>query len=114
MENRTIYNKLVRDRIPEIIRANDQECQIKILSDADYIQALRDKLIEEAREVAEADGDDLIKELADLYEVIDVMIDMMGINPIDVKERQTLRRKQRGGFDHKIQLVWTNTLPHQK
>lgn len=114
MDNRKIHNKLVRDRIPEIIRANAQECQIKILSDADYIHALRDKLIEEASEVADAGGDDLIKELADLYEVIDAMIDMMGIAPIDVKKRQTLRRKQLGGFEQKIQLVWANTLPQQQ
>jgi predicted house-cleaning noncanonical NTP pyrophosphatase (MazG superfamily) len=49
---RTEHNKLVRDKIPEIIRNSGNQCEITILSNLDYIEALRDKLVEEAQEVA--------------------------------------------------------------
>jgi len=68
------YHKLVRDRIPEIIRKSGNECEVVILSDAEYCQALRQKLMEEAGEAAEANGEDLVAELADLYEVIDALM----------------------------------------
>ena len=87
MKNETIYNKLVRDRIPEIIHASGMNYEIDTLTDHAYKQALRDKLIEEATEAAQAKGDDLIKELADLYEVIDALVLAMNIDPITVKER---------------------------
>ncbi|MEP0772451.1 nucleoside triphosphate pyrophosphohydrolase [Coleofasciculus sp. FACHB-SPT36] len=58
------YNKLVRDRIPEIIHQAGRECKVQVMSEAEYHQALRDKLIEEAQEAAEATAQDLVKELA--------------------------------------------------
>jgi predicted house-cleaning noncanonical NTP pyrophosphatase (MazG superfamily) len=67
---RKTYNKLVRDRIPEIIQAAGQEYATEVMSLEEYQQALREKLIEEAQEAA--DASDLISELADLYEVMDV------------------------------------------
>ncbi|TAE56625.1 MAG: hypothetical protein EAZ88_03705 [Oscillatoriales cyanobacterium] len=48
------YYKLVRDRIPDIIRESGNECETAVLSDEEYRQALRQKLIEEAAEVAQA------------------------------------------------------------
>jgi predicted house-cleaning noncanonical NTP pyrophosphatase (MazG superfamily) len=65
---------LVRDRIPEIIRQNGIECEIAVLSEAEYRQALRQKLMEESVEAAEAEGENLVAELADLYEVIDALM----------------------------------------
>ena len=49
------YNKLVRDRIPEIIRRDGRNCEIATISEDEYLQALREKLVEEAQEAAEAD-----------------------------------------------------------
>lgn len=105
MNNPITYNKLVRDRIPEIIHANGQTCHAETLSDQDYIQALRKKIIEEAHEVAEAERGNLIKELADLYEVIDALAKVAQIDHADIIARQTKRRLERGGFDNKIYLV---------
>lgn len=114
MQKRTIYNKLVRDRIPEIIRENDQDCYIEILSDEDYIQALHDKLIEEANEAANAEGDDLVKELADLYEVMNALMVVMQIKPDEIQERRKQRRLNRGGFEKKIRLVWSTNPTEQQ
>ena len=103
-----VYNKLVRDRIPEIIRQSGNECKLAILSDADYRQALRGKLIEEAGEVAEAEGEDLVAELADLYEVIDALMASYEIAGDRVLQEQIKRREARGGFSKKIMLLQTS------
>jgi predicted house-cleaning noncanonical NTP pyrophosphatase (MazG superfamily) len=101
------YNKLVRDRIPEIIRQNGIECEIAVLSDAEYRQALRQKLMEESAEAAEAEGENLVAELADLYEVIDALMASCGIARDEVLNAQAKRRETRGGFAQKIMLFRT-------
>jgi predicted house-cleaning noncanonical NTP pyrophosphatase (MazG superfamily) len=104
------YHKLVRDRIPEIIRKSGNECEVIILSETEYCQPLRLKLIEEAGEVAEADGDELVAELADLYEVIDALMLSYGISGDRILEAQAQRREARGGFTQKIMLLRTSSI----
>jgi predicted house-cleaning noncanonical NTP pyrophosphatase (MazG superfamily) len=109
------YHKLVRDRIPEIIRESGNECEFVILSDPEYRQALRQKLIEEAAEAAAADEDDLVAELADLSEVMDALMasfDISGNSLGDSYASRILaekikRREARGGFSKKIMLLRT-------
>ncbi len=101
------YHKLVRDRIPEIIRQSGIECETAVLSDAEYCQALRLKLIEEATEVAEADKDNLVAELADLYEVIDALMLNYGISGDELLAEKIKRREARGSFAKKIMLLRT-------
>lgn len=102
------YHKLVRDAVPDIIRRNGDVCDIEILSEDAYQQALRDKLREEAQEVATAEGDALVTELADLYEVIDALMGSYGISAESVHARQQQKRIQRGGFEQRILLVRTH------
>ena len=64
------YNKLVRDKIPEIIEKDNKKCEIKILNDEEYKKALSLKLVEEANEFLESNN---IDELADVLEVIDAI-----------------------------------------
>lgn len=97
----------MRDRIPEIIRQSGMECEIAVLSDEEYCQALRLKLIEEATEVAEADVDKLVGELADLCEVIDALMASYGISGDRILDVQAKRRENRGGFGQKIMLLRT-------
>jgi predicted house-cleaning noncanonical NTP pyrophosphatase (MazG superfamily) len=104
---RKIHNKLIRDRIPEIIQAAGKRCALEVLSEEDYQQALRQKLIEEAEEAAIAMGDDLIQELADLYEVIDGLMATYHIDRAVVIKTQEARRSERGGFDQRLCLLWT-------
>jgi len=104
---RKAYNKLVRDRIPEIIRKSGIDCEVVTLSQTEYRQALRQKLIEEAREAAEANQQNLITELADLYEVIDAVMASYNINRELVIAEQLNRREERGSFEQKIMLLWT-------
>lgn len=65
------YNKLVRDRIPEIIEGNGEEPITRILNDEEYRSELIKKLNEEYDEVVNASGEDIIEELADMLEVME-------------------------------------------
>lgn len=109
------HNKLIRDKIPEIIRNSGNQCEISTLNDAEYIEALRQKLVEEAREAATAKPEKLAEELADvlkdtaphIMEVMDALIAATGIEKEKVLEIQKQKRFRRGGFDNKIKLLWT-------
>ncbi len=70
---------------------------------------MRQKLIEEAREAAEAGETDLVTELADLCEVIDTMMDAYGIQRNQVLACQRQRRLERGALSQKLRLLWTET-----
>jgi len=106
---RNHFNKLVRDRIPNLIRAAGYTCATEVLDEAEYRQALRAKLVEEAGEAAAADNDDLIDELADLHEVMMALMAAHGISPETVRKTQMLRREARGSFRQRIRLLWTET-----
>ncbi len=103
------YKKLVRDRIPEIIQEAGRDCEIETLSDIQYRFALRDKLIEEALEVTAAlNQEDLIRELADLSEVIEAIIKESGISKEVILAEQKKRRNERGGFENRTKLIWVD------
>ena len=101
------YNKLIRDRIPEIICKAGRECEVKTMSQSEYHQALLNKLVEEAKEAVQANSDNLIEELADIYEVIDAILNNIEIDKCLVLARQEQKRKEKGGFTNQIQLLWT-------
>lgn len=103
---RKIYNKLVRDKIPEIIRADGGEPEMRTLDDAEYKKYLRLKLVEEAGETNAAQmREELVKELADVLEVIEALMRNEGIRPDEVTFLKKKRREERGGFDKRIYLV---------
>ena len=104
---RQTYNKLVRDRIPEMIQLEGRTCGVDTLPDEGFAQALRTKLIEEAREVSESAPDKLITELADLYEVIDALLTLHNIDDASVIAEQGHRHTKRGGFEKRLRLLWT-------
>jgi predicted house-cleaning noncanonical NTP pyrophosphatase (MazG superfamily) len=96
--SRKIYNKLVRDCIPNIIRQNGRDCCVETMSDEDYRKALFEKLIEEAKEAASANPEEIVTELVDLYEVIDSVMELYGITREILIERQLQKRNKTGGF----------------
>ncbi len=102
------YNKLVRDRIPAIIRQGGKQCEVVTMSEAEFSQALREKLIEEAQEAASATPEKLVSELADLQEVIDAVSALYGIEREAILMAQRQKRAERGGFDHRLRLLWTD------
>lgn len=102
-----IYNKLVRDRIPEIIAGKGKAFETAVYDDLAYRQSLKQKVIEEANEVAEAESDaELMKEVGDLYEVLDALLFAHGIVKEDVLSIQQEKRIERGGFERRLELLW--------
>lgn len=101
------YNKLVRDRIPEIIQAAGQECAIETMEAEEFHQALRAKLVEEAQEASAAISTELVAELADLCEVMDTLMAVYRIDREAVLAEQKRRQIERGGFSRRIRLLWS-------
>ena len=98
-----IYNKLVRDKIPEIIQGAGKVCETKILSNEEYLQMLDNKLDEELKEYREAQN---IEELADLLEVLFVVAKARGYSIKELEQVRVDKQKSRGGFEQKILLEW--------
>ena len=95
------FNKLVRDKIPEIIEYNGKTCSIEILSDDEYIKMLDTKLDEE---LAEYHKDQNIEELADLIEVIYAAAKARGYTHEELEKVRAEKASKRGGFEKKILL----------
>jgi len=96
-----LYNKLVRDRIPEIIETSGKTCTTEILSDADYLRMIDAKLDEE---LAEYHSDPNIEELADLLEVIRAAAVARGYSLEELERVRDEKAAKRGGFEKKILL----------
>ena len=99
------YNKLIRDKIPEIIGSTGKEYQIIQLDQAEYKHALKLKLIEEAKEVLTSDQDNLAEEIADIYEVIDSLIKVYNLDQEKIKKIQKIKIEERGKFEQKLKLI---------
>lgn len=104
-----VYNKLVRDKIPEIIKKNGDSCVTKKLNQKEFrVEALK-KVVEEANELLGAKDSkiEMIEELADLQEIISTVMDAYKISSKEVSKEKASRKKQRGGFAKKIFLIET-------
>ncbi len=101
-----MYKKLVRDRIPELFIADGQVCVSRILDQEAYKVELLKKIIEEAREVVDAasDKEHLIKELADLFEVIGCVEHVFGVTRSEVESTQHTLRDKKGSFKNRVYL----------
>lgn len=98
------YNKLVRDRIPEIIEANGNSCKTRILSNEEYLKMIDAKLDEE---LAEYHRDQNIEELADLLEVIHAAVIARGHTLEELENIRAKKAEERGGFEKRIFLIET-------
>lgn len=96
-----IYNKLVRDRIPEIIEADGKTCITETLTDERYLEMLDAKLAEELTEYQESKS---LEELADLLEVMRAMVQARGWTWEQLEQVRQEKAARRGGFDKKLLL----------
>lgn len=99
-----IYNKLVRDKIPNIIKEKNETPVVKILTDEEYKKELEKKLYEEYKEVIEASGEDRVEELADVLEIIKALAKLENKTLEDVIKVANKKVDKRGGFEEKIFL----------
>ena len=103
----TVYQKLVRDRIPEVIEANGGTARCRVLDPGELVPALVAKLHEEADELAGADPADRLAELADLREVLSTLTAVLGFTEAQVARAADEKRAARGGFAGRIWLEET-------
>lgn len=96
------YQKLVRDKIPEIILEQGNVPVTAVLDDPGYYTALNQKLIEEVDEYNE--GHD-IEELADIVEVVLALVRYKGVSLAEFEQLRLQKRQERGGFEKRIQLI---------
>lgn len=99
------YNKLVRDKIPEICLANGETPKTRILDEEEYRVEVKKKLGEEATEYVE---DDNLEELADVLELVKANAEAKGSSLEEVERIRAKKAEERGGFSKRIFLISTD------
>ena len=98
------HDKLVRDLIPDIIRASGRRAVTHTAGEAEYAARLHEKLTEEVQEYLAAES---LEEMADLFEVIAAILELKGWSFESVSAEQQRKRESRGGFSGRIVLEET-------
>ena len=96
-----IYDKLVRDKIPEIIMKSGKTCLVEVLDNDKYVDLLDKKLFEEMLEYHQ---DKSVEELADIVEVIYAIAKSRGLSVEEFEKIRNIKADEKGGFDKKILL----------
>ncbi|GAA0342332.1 nucleoside triphosphate pyrophosphohydrolase [Bacillus carboniphilus] len=101
-----VYNKLVRDRIPEIIAKSGKIFETRILADQEFMKELKMKAQEEFNEYLETDSDkDAVEELSDLLEVVYALAKVHGASVELLEKARKQKADARGAFEEKVFLV---------
>ena len=98
----TEYQKLVRDKIPQIIREGGEVPNVRILADSEYRICLEKKLDEE---VSEFHRDQNVEELADILEVVYALAECVGSTKEELLRVYAQKHEKRGGFQDRIFLI---------
>lgn len=100
------YNKLVRDRIPEIITKKGLSLNTRILDTTEYLTELRTKLQEETNEYLEAESSaEAVEELADIMELLHTLAEAHGVTANQLEQVRAEKADKRGGFKDRIYLI---------
>ena len=112
MEER-VFNKLVRDKIPEKIKNNGEVPYTRVLSDEEFRIELEKKLLEECNEVLKAVSlDERVEELADVLEVLCAIGALEGKDLDSIISVMKSKHEKRGGFSQKIFLALNQSKVH--
>jgi predicted house-cleaning noncanonical NTP pyrophosphatase (MazG superfamily) len=97
---KNVYHKLIRDKIPDVIKQAGLECETTILDEDQYYQALISKLLEEVHklETAESNGQ-MLQELADVYEIILSLLNAKGYTISELEDLRHNKYLESGGFE---------------
>ena len=100
-----IYNKLVRDNIPQIIEQSGKTCKTRVLNDDEYLAQLNAKLSEELAEYLQS-GE--VEELADIVEVVRALAIVKGVTVDQLDEIRAQKVCKNGAFAQKLFLEWVD------
>ena len=102
----SVYNKLVRDRILEIIESDGLAYNARILEPSELLKEVKAKMIEEAKEFHAAEtAIESVEELADVLELIHTALNTLGVTYEELNEVRLQKKVKRGGFEKAIYLV---------
>ncbi|RZD41565.1 MAG: phosphoribosyl-ATP pyrophosphohydrolase [Thaumarchaeota archaeon] len=99
------FNKVIRDKIPEIIQKDGNDCNIQILSDEKFLIEIEKKLSEELNEYQ---NDKNPEELADILEVIYRIAQLKGVSKEELEKIRVKKLQDRGGFEKNLFLIDTS------
>lgn len=102
MSEKIQYNKLIRDKIPEIIEDAGKEYEVRKLDDEEYHQKLKEKLQEEVDEYLETND---FEELADILEVLHALANSYCKDISDLENLSLEKANERGAFDKQLLLI---------
>mgnify|MGYP003418713028 FL=1 len=107
---RVYYNKLIRDNVPEKIRSNGEECEVReITDDQEFQQELLKKIAEEASALSKVRSrEDFLKEYADLAAVIDTALAELSITQEEVTVAREKNNVRKGAFTKRYFLEWSS------
>ena len=101
MKTEIIYNKLIRDKIPEIIKADGKTPVVWALDDDEFLNALNQKLCEEVNEYL---NDEFLEELCDILEVVYAIANAKGYSLNDIKTQRNNKNLTNGAFEDRLFL----------
>ncbi|TCZ70213.1 phosphoribosyl-ATP pyrophosphohydrolase [Paenibacillus albiflavus] len=99
-----VYNKVVRDHIPEIIEKSGMKYEMEELDNKQFLEGLIEKLTEELEEFKEEED---IKELADILEVVYAIARLKGVSKEQLEEIRKHKEETNGGFNKNLFLIKT-------
>lgn len=101
-----VYNKLIRDKIPDIIKKENKKFNIRILDDEEFKFEIIKKIGEEYQELLNSkNNDEEIEELADLFELIITLSGVFDLSLDELNAYRMTKKEKRGGFEEKIFLI---------
>lgn len=98
----TIYNKLVRDKIPAIINSSGQKAITAVLDNNEYRKKLDEKLLEEVNEYLMSGS---VEELADIAEVLYTILDLKGVSTPAFERVMRDKTEEKGAFRKRLLLI---------
>jgi predicted house-cleaning noncanonical NTP pyrophosphatase (MazG superfamily) len=102
-KHRYKVGKLIRDKIPEILREGNIVVSARRMEKDEYIRCLKDKLLEEAKETIKSNTqNDFKEELADMLEVIHALIDAHNLSYQEIEDVRLQKKNEKGGFEERI------------
>jgi predicted house-cleaning noncanonical NTP pyrophosphatase (MazG superfamily) len=99
------YNKLIRDRIVETIEKDGRIPVVKTLDALEYDLQLKKKLVEEVDELLKAEGESVLEEMADVYEVLEHLLEVYGISEEDLLIAKAKKAQIKGKFRKRLFLI---------
>jgi len=102
------HKKLIRDKIPEVIKSNGGKYEIRSLDNEEFETELKNKLLEEVKELISAKKGEEQNELADVLEITKSLSSHYKISFSNLQKYQLEKRRKRGGFKKKLFLIWSD------